>query len=192
MATVLRFVAHQEQLKIPDAVLKQIIEDANGNMRKAILVMEALRMQSWVWCLLVYIVLKLSIRSDFTGSLAIAKPDWETYCHKVADLIVTAQSPARIMEVRSKFYELLSHCIPPTTILKVFQPSWLSVLKYWHTPIQTVAERVVERVDESLKPEIMHWAAFYVSVLEKFYLAPQCTVFHRKRGCGLAIRRSTI
>jgi len=46
MATVLRFVAHQEQLKIPDAVLKQIIEDANGNMRKAILVMEALRMQS--------------------------------------------------------------------------------------------------------------------------------------------------
>jgi len=46
MATVLRFVAHREQLKIPDAVLKQIIEDANGNMRKAILVMEALRMQS--------------------------------------------------------------------------------------------------------------------------------------------------
>lgn len=46
MATVLRFVAHQEQLKVPDAVLKQIIEDANGNMRKAILVMEALRMQS--------------------------------------------------------------------------------------------------------------------------------------------------
>lgn len=127
MATVLHFVAHREQLKIPDDILTQIIEDANGNMRKAILVMEALRMQS----------------PDLTGSLTIAKPDWETYCHKVADLIVTAQSPARVMEVRSKFYELLSHCIPPTTILK------------------TVAERVVERVDESLRPEIMHWAAFY-------------------------------
>lgn len=56
-----------------------------------------------------------------TGPLSIAKPDWETYCHKVADLIVSEQTPARIMEVRSKFYELLSHCIPPTVILKV---SW--------------------------------------------------------------------
>ena len=58
-------------------------------------------------------------RPDLTGPLAIAKPDWETYCHKVADLIVAEQSPARVMEVRAKFYELLSHCIPPTVILKV-------------------------------------------------------------------------
>ena len=49
------------------------------------------------------------------------------------------------MEVRTKFYELLTHCIPPTVILK------------------TVAERVVERVDEAMKADIMHWAAFYVS-----------------------------
>ena len=48
-----------------------------------------------------------------------ARPDWETYCHKVADLIVQDQSPARVMEVRGKLYELLSHCIPPTIILKV-------------------------------------------------------------------------
>ena len=58
-------------------------------------------------------------RPDLTGPLTIAKPDWETYCHKVADLIVSEQSPARVMEVRAKFYELLSHCIPPTVILKV-------------------------------------------------------------------------
>jgi len=42
-------------------------------------------------------------------------------------------------------------------------------VKCWR-PVQTVAERVVERVDESLRPEIMHWAAFYVSVLEAFCL----------------------
>ena len=58
-------------------------------------------------------------RPDLSGPLTIAKPDWETYCHKVADLIVAEQSPARVMEVRGKFYELLSHCIPPTVILKV-------------------------------------------------------------------------
>lgn len=49
------------------------------------------------------------------------------------------------MVVRGKMYELLSHCIPPTVVLK------------------TIAERVVDRVDESLKADIMHWAAVYVS-----------------------------
>lgn len=31
--------------------------------------------------------------------------------------------------------------------------------------VQTIAERVVERVDETIKPDVMHWAAFYVSDL---------------------------
>ena len=64
-------------------------------------------------------------RPDLTGPLTIAKPDWETYCRKVADLIVQEQTPARVMEVRAKFYELLSHCIPPTIILKVSSRSIL-------------------------------------------------------------------
>ena len=61
----------------------------------------------------------ISFRPDLSGPLTIAKPDWETYCHKVADMIVAEQSPQRVMDVRAKFYELLSHCIPPTVILKV-------------------------------------------------------------------------
>lgn len=28
--------------------------------------------------------------------------------------------------------------------------------------MKTVADRVVERVDEALKADVMHWAAFYV------------------------------
>lgn len=28
--------------------------------------------------------------------------------------------------------------------------------------IKTVADRVVDRVDEALKADVMHWAAFYV------------------------------
>ena len=62
------------------------------------------------------------IRKDLdSSSLTIPKPDWESYCHKVADLIMSEQTPAKVMEVRGKFYELLSHCIPPTVILKVGQ-----------------------------------------------------------------------
>lgn len=34
-------------------------------------------------------------------------------------MIIQEQSPQRVMDVRTKLYELLSHCIPPTVILKV-------------------------------------------------------------------------
>lgn len=52
-------------------------------------------------------------------SIQPAKPDWETYCHHVADMIVQEQTPKRVMDVRGKLYELLSHCIPPHVVLKV-------------------------------------------------------------------------
>ncbi|KAN0090978.1 P-loop containing nucleoside triphosphate hydrolase protein [Tylopilus felleus] len=127
MQTVLEHVAKKLKFDLPPEASLQIADDAAGNMRKALLVFEALKMQS----------------PDLSGPLNIAKPDWETYCHKIGDLIVQEQSPERVMQVRAKFYELLSHCIPPTIILK------------------TVADRVVERVDEAVKADVMHWAAFY-------------------------------
>ncbi|KAH7108233.1 P-loop containing nucleoside triphosphate hydrolase protein [Auriculariales sp. MPI-PUGE-AT-0066] len=120
MHTVLAHVAKKK-------TAEEIITDANGNMRKAILVLEALKMQS----------------PDMTRDLNIAKPDWETYCHKIADMIVKEQSPFQALQVRGKLYELMSHCIP----LRNFS--------------QTIADRVCERVPEAVKPDIMHWAAFY-------------------------------
>lgn len=60
--------------------------------------------------------------SDTSVSLQPAKPDWETYCYHVADMIVQEQTPKRVMEVRAKLYELLSHCIPPNVVLKVRMP----------------------------------------------------------------------
>lgn len=58
-------------------------------------------------------------RTDLTSATPIAKPDWESYCYKVADMILQEQTPQRVMDVRAKLYELLSHCIPPTIIMKV-------------------------------------------------------------------------
>lgn len=69
--------------------------------------------------LLASLTLAHAHRPDLTGDLKIAKPDWETYCHKVADLIVGEQTPARVLAVRAKLYELLAHCIPPSVIIKV-------------------------------------------------------------------------
>ncbi|EIW82899.1 P-loop containing nucleoside triphosphate hydrolase protein [Coniophora puteana RWD-64-598 SS2] len=128
MQVVLEHVAKKLKFDMPPEASSQIAEESGGNMRKALLVFEALKMQS----------------PDLSGPLSIAKPDWETYCRKVAQLILKDQSPSQVMEVRSKLYELLSHCIPPTIILK------------------TVADAIVDSVeDNGLRRDIMHWTAFY-------------------------------
>ncbi|KAG9126729.1 Replication factor C (RF-C) subunit [Ceratobasidium sp. 392] len=127
MDASLRRVAQKEKFDLPDEASAKIIKDAGGNLRKAILVLEAMKMQS----------------PDLTSTTAIAKPDWESYCYKVADLIMQEQTPQRVMDVRAKLYELLTHCIPPTVIMK------------------TIAERLLEVVDDAMKPDIMHWAAIY-------------------------------
>ena len=48
MRTVLDHVAQRKKFYLPDETAKKIIDDSNGNLRKAILVLEALRMQSYV------------------------------------------------------------------------------------------------------------------------------------------------
>lgn len=52
-------------------------------------------------------------------------------------------SPARILQVRSKLYDLLTHCIPPTTILK------------------TLTFKLLSQIDDDLKWEVVKWSAFY-------------------------------
>lgn len=46
MTEVLHHVAKKEGFDLPDERANEIVEDANGNLRKAILVLEALKMQS--------------------------------------------------------------------------------------------------------------------------------------------------
>ena len=55
----------------------------------------------------------------------IPPPDWEALIGEIAKDIMEEHSPARILQVRAKMYDLLSHCIPPTTILKVDNPEVL-------------------------------------------------------------------
>jgi replication factor C subunit 3/5 len=49
----------------------------------------------------------------------IPPPDWEALIEVIAKDMIDERSPARILQVRAKLYDLLTHCIPATTILKV-------------------------------------------------------------------------
>lgn len=103
MSTVLTQVAKKEKFQLPEDVAKQIGKESTGNLRKALLVLEAMRMQS----------------PSFDSNVQIAKPDWQSYTIQVAKEITSDPSPDGLLKVRGKIYELITHCIPPTLILKV-------------------------------------------------------------------------
>lgn len=54
-----------------------------------------------------------------TDKTPIPPPDWEALVTLTADEILAERSPARLLQVRARLYDLLTHCIPPTTVLKV-------------------------------------------------------------------------
>lgn len=75
--------------------------------------------------------------------------DWELAISRVADLILAEQSPARLLLVRSHFYDIMIKCIQPSVILR------------------RLAFFLMEKVDESMKLKIIEKAAFHVREIEK-------------------------
>lgn len=86
----------------------------------------------------------LTLNSEkITDSTPIPPPDWEALIFQVAGEIMAEHSPAQILKVRAKLYDLLTHCIPPTTILK------------------TLTFKLIPMIDDALKADVIKWSAFY-------------------------------
>ncbi|KAJ5205233.1 hypothetical protein N7491_004143 [Penicillium cf. griseofulvum] len=106
---------------------KRIAKESGRNLRRALLMFESIYAQN----------------EKVTDKTPIPPPDWEALVTLMADEILAERSPARLLHVRSRLYDLLTHCIPPTTILK------------------TLTFKLVARVDDALKPDVIKWSAFY-------------------------------
>lgn len=57
--------------------------------------------------------------------------------------MVEERTPARILQVRAKLYDLLTHCIPATTVLK------------------TLTFKLMPKIDDGLMADVVRWSAFY-------------------------------
>lgn len=123
----LNFTAQKEKLKLSSGLAHRIALDSNRNLRRALLMLET-------------VYAGTSAPAD---DAPIPAPDWETYTAHLATLILKDQSPAQILAVRSGMYELLTHCIPATLILK------------------TLLASLIRGVDDTVKSELVRWAAFY-------------------------------
>ena len=118
---VLNHVSKKESLALPPHVASLLAQTSAGNLRRALLSLEALAVQDPGF--------KTIPPPSASGSSAqskgldlVPRPDWEKYASKTVERILSDQSPERLLEVRGMLYELLVHCIPASLIMIV--SSW--------------------------------------------------------------------
>ncbi|XP_067142795.1 replication factor C subunit 3 [Centruroides vittatus] len=102
IANILKNTCRKEGLTLPTELAQKIAEKSNRNLRRALLMCEACRVQQY----------------PFSPDQNVILPDWEIYLQETANMIVQEQSPKRLFEVRGRLYEVLAHLIPPDIIFK--------------------------------------------------------------------------
>ncbi|KAI5478218.1 replication factor C subunit 5 [Pseudohyphozyma bogoriensis] len=141
------FIAHvskKESLNLPAHISTLLARISQGNLRRALLSLEALHVQDPTFRTIPTThSLLVGEKQRSEDADIVPRPDWEKYAGKTAEKILSDQTPERLLEVRGMLYELLVHCVPPPVI------------------VATITTRLVERVDEDLKADIVYWAAFY-------------------------------
>lgn len=108
LRAVLASVAREEHIApLPDALAQRIAALADGNARKALLMLEVAKVRA------------AADGAPLAEDTPVDRADWEEYVAQIALDVVKEQTPRKLAEVRMKVYELLTHCIPPEMILKV-------------------------------------------------------------------------
>lgn len=124
---VLVKTGEKENWPVREGLNRRIAQESGRNLRRALLMFEAVHAQN----------------EKVSDDTPISPPDWEALISNISDDIMKEHTPAMILQVRAKLYDLLTHCIPPTTILK------------------TLTFMLVRRVDDELKADVIKWSAFY-------------------------------
>ena len=119
-------VAKKENMNIDITSAMKISLHSERNIRKALLILESSKIQNPV-----------------TVNLTVNLPDWEIYINRMAREILQEQSPAKLLQVREMFYELLTNCIPVDVIF------------------QALSRELMKTMDDTLKHELIYLAAYY-------------------------------
>eukprot|EP01147_Barroeca_monosierra_P011073 gene11073-3139_t len=130
MAQALVGVGKKEGCTISSEFACKVAHASNRNLRKALLMLEATAAQSRG-------AKNMDVQSE------IQFPDWEIFLRETAKAIISEQSPQRLLDVRQRLYELLSHCIPPDVIIKC------------------LTQELIGHIDGQLKADVVAHAAEY-------------------------------
>lgn len=124
---ILQTVCKKEGCPIPTELAKRVAEKSKRNLRRALLMAEACKVQ----------------QTPLKPDQEVSEPDWEVYLRETANMIIQQQSPRRLLEVRGRLYELLTHCIPADIIMK------------------GLLQELINNCDGELKTEVVQSAAFF-------------------------------
>jgi replication factor C subunit 3/5 len=102
IVSVLQSTASKANIVLPNAFAESIAEVSDGNLRKALLSLESSKVEQY----------------PFTKDQIVKITDWERFVRDIAKDLIEDQSPSRILELREKYYMLLSNGISPASIMK--------------------------------------------------------------------------
>ena len=131
--TLLFDVAKKEKLELPPELATRIAVASQRNMRRALLAFETCRVTAY----------------PFKPTQMVQTTDWELYINQIGAEILAEQSPARLLQIRGRLYELLVNCIPPEIIL------------------QNLAKALMRRLDETMKHKVVFWAAHFDARMQR-------------------------
>ncbi|KAL5257205.1 hypothetical protein ACHWQZ_G012216 [Mnemiopsis leidyi] len=132
MTSVLNLTCRKEGINLPPELAERIIAQSERNMRRALLMCETCKVQQY----------------PLSPDQTVDDPDWMTFVKQTAMKIIEEQSPKRLLDIRSRLYELLAHCIPPETIFR------------------TLADELVKHCDGTLQKKVIQAAANYEHKLQ--------------------------
>ncbi len=104
IASLLVQTAKKEGVNCPPELAMKISIQSDRNLRRALLMVEAARMQ-------------IAPGQQLMPDQAIPSPDWELFIGKLAREILAEQTPSKLLLARDMLYELLTNCIPADVIL---------------------------------------------------------------------------
>ncbi|KAF0394058.1 replication factor C subunit 3/5 [Gigaspora margarita] len=102
ISTTLQHIASNEDIRLSKSLADKISLQSQRNPRKAILTFEVMASQ----------------KKKLNDNAEIPKVDWEQVIDDIVGKIVKTQTAETLSTIRQKIYELQSHCIPPSLILK--------------------------------------------------------------------------
>jgi replication factor C subunit 3/5 len=111
ISNILRQTCKLEGLQMPVELAQRITAQSNRNLRRALLVSEAL----------------FTVQYPFTANQEISEPDWEQYIKETSRMIIQQQNAEKIVTIRERLYELLCHCIPPNVIFRALTNELLKI-----------------------------------------------------------------
>ncbi|XP_014297817.1 replication factor C subunit 3 [Microplitis demolitor] len=100
--SVLHIISKKESIILPDELASRLALSSGRNLRRAILMLEACKVEQY----------------PFTPDQQITEPDWQSFIRKTAAMMVTEQTPRKLLDIRGRLYELLTHAIPCDLIFK--------------------------------------------------------------------------